>query len=164
MAPLLSILLLASMSVTASPCQEDERYRQFDFWLGSWDVYNAKHELVGTNDITAAEDGCALIERWNGREGSTGTSINYFDPSRGTWKQAWVAASGGVIELEGRLEKGSMVMEGTLVKVDGSRTRIRGRWTALDDGRVRQEFHLPDSTNAWQSSFDGYYERTDDRP
>lgn len=157
-------LLLAVGFTSPFPCLEEGRYRQFDFWLGSWNVYNADGELVGTNEITSAEEGCALIERWRGRQGSTGMSINYFEPSTGLWKQAWVAASGYIVELSGRLDDGVMVMEGSLIKADGSSTPMRGRWTPLEDGRVRQQFHISDSTQAWQTWFDGYYERRPKQP
>ncbi len=160
--PLVFLLLFASAPAILTPCQDDDRYRQFDFWLGSWNVYNAERELVGTNEITSAEDGCVLIERWEGRQGSTGMSINYLDPSTGTWKQSWVAATGGIVELAGGLVDDAMVMEGTLIKADGSRTPMKGRWTPLDDGRVRQQFHIPDDTETWTTWFDGYYERSDE--
>lgn len=156
-------ILLAQGFTSTTPC-EDARHRQFDFWLGSWNVYNADRELVGTNEITPAEEGCALIERWRGRKGSTGMSINYFEPSSGLWKQAWVAASGYIVELAGHLDEGSMVMEGMLINADGSSTPMRGRWTPMEDGRVRQQFHIADSTQAWQTWFDGYYERLPEQP
>ena len=152
-------ILLGMGTTSPASCLDNDNYRQFDFWLGSWDVYNADRELVGTNDITSAEEGCVLIEKWRGRQGSTGMSINYFEPASGLWKQAWVAASGYIVELSGRFDGASMAMEGTLINADGTSTPMRGRWTPLEDGRVRQQFHIADSTQAWQTWFDGYYER-----
>jgi hypothetical protein len=45
------------------PCAAAE-HRQFDFWLGDWEVRDATGKLVGHNGIEAAHNGCALIEHW----------------------------------------------------------------------------------------------------
>ena len=59
---------------------------------------------------------------------------------------------------------GSMRMEGTIeyVGLNNSVVALRGSWTILPDGRVRQlfeEFEI--GTNTWQTWFDGYYELAD---
>ena len=38
---------------------------------------------------------------------------------------------------------------------------FRGRWTPLEDGRVRQLFQQQDDEGVWQTWFDGYYSRSD---
>ena len=35
---------------TKSPCF-GEKYSQFDFWEGSWNVYNTQNKLIGTNKL-----------------------------------------------------------------------------------------------------------------
>ncbi|MEX0599162.1 MAG: hypothetical protein WD205_00885, partial [Rhodothermales bacterium] len=99
-----SIAGLGPNPAAAQPCVDDDRYRQFDFWIGSWEVFNPDDQRVGTNAITMDEEGCVLIERWTGAQGSTGTSINYFDPSTATWKQRWAASAGYLVELDGGLD------------------------------------------------------------
>lgn len=71
-----SILLLAiSMPVMAQdkatenptpppPCSTD-KYRQFDFCIGDWNVA-AKGQPAGTNSIHPVRNGCALLENWQG--------------------------------------------------------------------------------------------------
>ena len=54
------------------PCEEDARFAEFDFWVGSWDVHVADGSLAGENEITRAERGCVLIERWRSARGGTG--------------------------------------------------------------------------------------------
>ena len=49
------------------PCSSPE-YRQFDFWLGDWDVTEAG-KPAGTNRITAILGGCAVREEWKGVSG-----------------------------------------------------------------------------------------------
>src|SRR6478672_389646 len=38
-------------------------YRQFDFWVGRWDVFSGEN-LVGTNDVKSRVDGCVVEENW----------------------------------------------------------------------------------------------------
>lgn len=152
-------LVLAALSAVSTPPCDEQLHRQFDFWLGSWEVYDGERRLVGTNTITAEEAGCVLIERWHG-ERSSGMSVNYVDPATAQWRQNWVASSGYIVELAGGLVDGAMVMQGSLTSKDGTTRPMRGKWTPLDSSLVRQQFWLADSTKAWEPWFDGYYERT----
>ncbi|MDH3459056.1 MAG: hypothetical protein OER90_19620, partial [Gemmatimonadota bacterium] len=49
----------------AGPCSAPE-YRQFDFWLGTWNVETKDGKTAGTNHITQILNGCALREEWTG--------------------------------------------------------------------------------------------------
>ena len=147
----------------ARPCEYDERFRQFDFWIGHWEVTGAQGQVAGTNKIEKAEQGCMLLERWTGRSGGTGTSMNYYDTAKGKWVQVWVASAGYSIHIEGGLEDGKMRLVGELIGGDGSATPFRGTWTPLDDGRVRQFFEQStDEGKTWTPWFDGYYARKDE--
>ena len=47
------------------PCMVDAHAREFDFWVGDWDVYQAgTNTLVGRNVIQIIADGCGLLENW----------------------------------------------------------------------------------------------------
>lgn len=81
------------LTINKYPCLNDQRFRQFDFWIGDWDVY-MNGRLAGYNTISRAEGGCALHENWRSADGShTGQSINYYDPILETWHQNWVGSS-----------------------------------------------------------------------
>ena len=54
--------LIAAMSVQAYPCQHMPGFRDFDFWIGEWDVAGANGTPAGSNSIQPAERGCVLIE------------------------------------------------------------------------------------------------------
>ena len=55
-------------------------YRQFDFWMGDWDVFAPEGKpAVGHSAVTLEQAGCLLVEHWIGVGGSTGTSFNYYD-------------------------------------------------------------------------------------
>lgn len=139
-------------------CEGPGRRRDFDFWLGTWEVRGADGKVVGHNRIEAVHGGCAVQESWQAASGVAGTSLSFFDPARKRWRQLWVDRTGGIIELEGGLLGSAMVLEGTSLQPDGSQTKVRGTWTPLPDGTVRQVFEgLLDG--AWQVAFDGTYQR-----
>lgn len=153
---LLAILLLGQ-SPPAKPCSSSE-YRQFDFWLGEWEVRGPKGNVAGTNRIEAIENGCALEERWVGRGGVTGRSLNAYRPWTKTWHQTWVGSDGLVLLLEGRYENERMVLEGT--SQVGGTVMNRITWSRLEGGKVRQLWEQStDQGKTWTVSFDGTYSR-----
>ena len=158
-------LLLAASPAAAqgappTPCMDGGRYAEFDFWVGAWDVFIPDGRQAGTNLIEKAEQGCVLVERWSGAGGSTGTSVNFYDPGRARWRQLWVSPNGGVIDIEGGLHEGSMVLEGTLTNAAGASQPFRGAWTPNADGSVRQHFEVSsDGGETWATWFDGRYVR-----
>lgn len=132
-------------------------HRQFDFWLGEWDVTDAKGKSAGRNRIVALHDGCVLHESWSGSGGFTGTSLNAYDADRKTWHQTWVDNSGGVLLLDGRFADGRMVLAGES-QDEGSKVMQRITWERLPDGRVRQLWESSkDGGTTWTVAFDGYY-------
>jgi hypothetical protein len=142
-----------------SPCAE-ETFRQFDFWVGEWEVRSADGKPAGENTISKEENGCAIVEHWRSANGGTGQSLNYFDPAANRWKQLWIGA-GGILHMEGGLKDGAMILEGPLQYLGQDRvTRLRGTWSTLADGRVRQLFEeSADDGKTWSVWFDGYYTR-----
>jgi len=144
----------------AAPCEAGGRYADFDFWVGEWDVFIPDGRQAGTNSIERAERGCLLVERWTGGSGGTGTSMNYYDPAKARWLQLWVSSNGVVIEIEGGLRNGSMVLAGELINADGTSQPFRGTWTPNTDGSVRQHFEISeDEGRTWSTWFDGRYVR-----
>ena len=142
-----------------SPCAKEE-FRQFDFWVGDWEVRGADGKIAGENRISNEEHGCAIVEHWRSASGGSGQSLNYFDPAANRWKQEWIGL-GIILHMEGGLRNGAMIMEGPLQYIGQDRvTRLRGIWTPLVDGRVRQQFEeSADDGKTWSPWFDGYYTR-----
>lgn len=133
-------------------------YRQFDFWLGEWDVADASGKPVGRNRITAVQKGCALSEQWEGKGGVSGTSLSAWDDERRRWHQTWIDSTGGVLLLEGGIVEGRMVLAGTANDATGKPARQRITWQKLSDGRVRQTWESSvDDGATWTIAFDGYY-------
>jgi hypothetical protein len=147
-----------STSPPPSPCPAGEHRKDFDFWLGRWEVSATGGPVVGHNVIAAAFDGCAVTEVWSGTGGGAGGSYNFYDPARKKWREVWVDRAGEIVELEGGLVGVSMVLEGPHTMPDGTVTRTRGTWTPNADGSVRQVFEdSKDGGKTWTVSFDGHY-------
>ncbi len=141
------------------PCAGPE-YRQFDFWIGQWDVFGAKGNKVGENRIEPFGDGCALLENWSGASGVTGKSLNMYDAADRQWHQYWVDSSGSRLLLDGGLVDGKMVMASSAPDParPGVTTHQRITWTPNADGSVRQLWESSsDSGNSWTTAFDGKY-------
>lgn len=138
-----------------------EEHRQFDFWIGTWDVFDPDGQQIGMNVITMDLNGCVLHESWQSLTSPhRGHSYNIYDRSTGGWHQTWVDNSGLLLQLDGGLVDGSMVMEGATRGADGQETLNRITWTPRDDGTVRQLWEMSDDDGeTWRVAFDGRYVR-----
>lgn len=160
---LLAVLLPGAASAQAAPatppCQSPE-YRQFDFWIGEWDVFNPAGQKVGQNTIRSAMNGCVLHESYDSPPAYHGESFNIWDARRGVWHQSWVDVGGLLLTVEGGLENGAMVLQGESSRPDGSPILNRITWTPNEDGTVRQHWQVSsDGGTTWTTSFDGLYRR-----
>jgi tetratricopeptide (TPR) repeat protein len=156
--------LSQSIDKNARPCAYQNRYREFDFWLGIWSVYGTQQKtgpLYGHNQISSEQQGCLLVEHWQSVNGGPGTSMNYYDGTKQKWVQHWVSADGTVINMEGALVAGSMVMQGKIYYVNTSVNPVRdfrARFSRLDEGVVRQYFEESiDAGQSWYPWFEGFY-------
>jgi hypothetical protein len=137
------------------------QHRQFDFWLGDWQVH-AGGKVAGRNRITLVAGGCALLEQWEGAGGVTGTSVSAYSAADGRWRQWWVDAQGGTLDVCGQWDEASasMRMSGTSVDEGGRSLQNEITWQRLDDGNVRQRWRTSaDKGATWQDVFDGLYRK-----
>ncbi len=127
---------LAAQAQTPPPalprCDAPE-YRQFDFWIGEWDAYNAKGQLAGHSLIEPVYGGCGVRENWKSKNISGG-SLNMYDRNQDLWIQNWIDSTGGRIDFTGGWNGTSMVLTGA--DIDGDTHRMT--FTPNDDGSVRQ--------------------------
>lgn len=156
------VLATAQEPEPPAPCLAEE-YRQFDFWVGSWEVMTPDGNVAGRNDIESILNGCVLRESWRGAGGMSGTSFNTYDPHAGRWHQTWVDDRGGFLLLSGGLEDGSMVLEGEMIDEEGP-VRHRITWTPLAEGEVRQLWETSRDGVTRTVVFDGRYTPKDAAP
>ena len=159
-----AILLTTAMTAFAQapappPCSAPEA-KQFDFWIGDWDVFTPDGKLAGTNRI-ARLYGCVLHESWKNAK-VEGQSFNTFDPDRGVWHQTWVDSTGSLLVIEGGFRAGSMVLsDATLPGKKDAKQVNEITWTPNAAGTVRQHWRVSaDGGKTWTTSFDGKYVRS----
>lgn len=146
------------------PCGGAE-YRQFDFWLGEWDVFNPSGQKIGANSITSINDGCVVLESWRDARGGTGNSFNFYESKTKRWHQFWVSSNGNSAPLSAAADGTPMPMSGGLVNgamVLQSPPNVkplnRWTWSKIEGGKLRQHAEQSnDDGKTWQTVFDGTY-------
>lgn len=136
-------------------------HKQFDFWVGEWEVYDTTGKKVGNNTIVKLEDNCILSEHWKGAGGFTGRSYNYFNNIDSTWNQVWIDNAGSNLVLKGERTGNQMILKSELLpgnKVKWYSNRII--WTNNDDGTVSQRWDILDENNeVLRTVFNGIYRK-----
>lgn len=144
----------AAQTPAPKPCTAEE-YRQFDFWLGTWEVKNKLRPdgPASTNRITVEEDGCVVFERYTTPSGYTGRSLSFYDAVRKRWHQTWIDNQGQPLYLDGTFQDGALVLSG---EAPGVKHRVT--WRPLDGGKVQQLWESSkDGGSTWSTVFDGLY-------
>lgn len=165
-AGLLALALPAALAQTPPGCEGLEHRGDFDFWVGEWTVHGPDGQLAGTNSIRKTQGGCLIEESWSGAGGSSGYSMNYYDPLQDAWRQTWMSA-GVYIDYTGGLnDDGAMALEGEIYYHGNSNhLPFRGLWTPNDDGSVTQHFTQYNAeTGSWDVWFTGRYIRQENDP
>jgi hypothetical protein len=148
-----------AQSPPPAPCSAPE-HRQFDFWVGEWNVTTPDGKPAGTNRIEKIAGSCALLENWTGAGGGSGKSINFWSPEDGKWHQTWAGSFGSFLFLSGAFADGAMRMEGMSKDAKGKATLERITWTPLAEGRLRQHWQQSaDGGKTWTDAFVGLYSR-----
>lgn len=144
----------------ANPCAYLDEYKQFDFWLGDWDVMDPQGRQVGTNSVQRLAGDCGLIENWKGAMGGIGKSMNFYDAATGKWRQIWIDGRAGSTELTGTYKDGEMRFESDAKTAGGKAVRTTLTFTKLPNDRVHQVWkQTTDGGKTWTTMFDGLYIR-----
>ena len=127
-------------------------HRQFDFWIGEWDVTWPRKEAGtgrGVDRVRSELDGCVIYQEFDGGGEAgvdlQGISVSVYDPETGLWRQTWVDDEGGYLDFEGELRDGEMTLsrEATrqgerflqrMVYFNIARDSFDWRWERSDDG------------------------------
>ena len=163
------LLCFFSCIVSASsqkPCSRPE-YRQFDFWVGNWEVFGKKGQKAGDSKISIILDSCVILEEWtsaNAQQGLiySGKSFNSYNSATKQWQQTWTDNTGNTTEyLRGEASEGKIVYYAD--KVNGPKGEIfirRLTFTKLDNSRVRQfGERSDDGGKTWTTEYDLEYRR-----
>lgn len=156
------LLFTVGLQAQTDP-QVQQHYHDFDFWLGTWDVYVAGSDQPrAQSHIESIIDSVGVLENYKLLQGPyQGKSINKYNAARQRWEQLWIDNGGLSLFLSGNLEGKAMVMtdeerplsEGTINKI---------RWEPQANGDVRQTWtSSTDGGKTWNTVFDGMYKRKD---
>lgn len=160
-------VLIAAMPVSAQsqtgsqPACGAPEYRQFDFWIGDWDVVQTGKDVqVATSRIERLYSGCVIRENWMPVQGTAGGSLNMFDGRDRIWRQTWVDSGGSWVEFTGGMQGDAMVLTGAwrAGSGGGKDNLTRMTFTRNADGSVRQLGEASiDQGKSWGPSFDFTY-------
>jgi len=161
---LLSLLAgLAAVQTAASPppppaCTGPE-HRQFDFWVGRWDVYpTGTDRLVAHSLIERLYNDCVIRENWMPLRGGGGSSLNAWRPAERIWRQIWTDSANNWVEFTGGMEGAAMVLTARGTGADGAPTLNRMSYTRGPDGSVRQAgTQSTDGGATWSAQYDFTY-------
>ena len=103
--------ILSAQQAIPNRCTADPVYRQFDFWVGEWEVIGMNGRKAGDSKIELILDSCIVLENWTSANGGyAGKSFNTYNANTKQWQQTWVDNKGGSTEyLEGAYQENKIV-------------------------------------------------------
>ncbi|QEC77530.1 tetratricopeptide repeat protein [Mucilaginibacter ginsenosidivorax] len=149
---------------TLNPCMANAQARQFDFWVGEWNVYpTGTNTLAGHSLVQMVSGGCALLENWEATNGSSsGKSLNFIDGANGKWKQTWVGNYANGIQEFVNGQYADSAMRFTFTTADAQGHPLTGRFIFYNLGanKVRQFNETSaDGGKTWVTAYDLTYIR-----
>ena len=142
----------------ASPACSAAEHRQFDFWIGDWQLVVRTRSAPGadtwvesraTNEIRATYGGCAIEEHFRAEgpdEPWSGHSVSTY--AEGKWRQTWVDDQGSYMTFVGRFSSGEMILDGEPMTKDGKSFRMRMVFTAITKEALTWRWERTDDDGA----------------
>lgn len=141
----------SSAQTPPNPCASPDQ-KQFDFWVGEWDLtwpgQKPGETGHGGNSIRRIMEGCVVEERFTGGEAMhlRGMSVSTFVARGGKWKQTWVDNEGGYLDFVGEFKDGQMILSREAIAQDGAKILQRMVWKNISAKELDW---------SWESSKDG---------
>lgn len=152
--------LVSDFRKAGRPCATAPEWRQFDFWIGDWEVRDTAGNFQGTNSVLLLLGDCVLNENWTDGSGNSGKSYNFYNATTGKWQQTWVDDKGGVQEYSGAFVDGAMRFTRESKDAAGRPVRHRLTFFSIAPDHVRQfaERSIDEGRN-WTVDYDLHYRR-----
>ena len=151
----------------AAPC-EDAEFRQFDFWIGDWDVASAADGVHrGSSHIAKEMGGCVIWENWTSAGAPYfGKSYNTYNVNLKRWEQYWVDNSAGVIFFHGGIKDGVMdYWTDDVPQPSGGMLMRHLQFFNIGPDKVRQFSQgSTDGGKTWHVEYDFIYTKTQQKP
>lgn len=154
---LLLFFTVQSQETNCNCCSDN--HKNFDFWIGEWEVTNKDGTKAGQNIIVKDEGNCVLRENWtSATAGYTGTSINFYNLTTEQWEQLWIDNSGNHLKLKGNRIGNQMILSSDVFEHTNGKLYVnRITWTSNPNGTVRQLWEVLDKGKVVNTLFDGLY-------
>lgn len=123
------------------PCTYAAENRQFDFWVGEWNVVTTQGGVgAGSSRIEKILNDCVILENWSSANAPyRGKSYNTYNTSLKRWEQFWVDNSQGMIHFYGNLKDGVMdYWTDEMPQADGKKLKRHLQFIPQGPDKVRQ--------------------------
>ncbi len=155
--------ILSKARSNAFPCLDNPHNREFDFWVGNWNVYQTgTHFQVGKSRIENTTGGCLILENWTAVDNpDEGKSMNFINPITGKWEQHYMGISGASLYYyNGEYKENAMRFEGDGLDKSGNKLVFHLTFFNLGPDEVRQLFEqTTDQGKTWTTLYDFTYMR-----
>lgn len=153
-------LVAKARSATPAPYTPPPEARQFDFWIGEWEVKTPNGNVAGKSRIEKILNGCVILENWTDSRGGSGKSFNTYDPKAKLWRQHWVDDSGDETYFTGRFESGRLTFRADKETPDGKPLLRQMSFFDLGEDGVRQLGEAStDGGKSWKTEYDLVYRK-----
>jgi tetratricopeptide (TPR) repeat protein len=155
--------LVTKATRNEKPCVYSAENRQFDFWIGEWNVVDAPSGITaGSSRIEKELGECVIWENWTSANTTyAGKSYNIYNADLKRWEQFWVDDVGGMIHFYGGLKDGVMdFYTDEMPQSDGTTLKRHLQFFNLGPDKVRQFSQgSTDSGKTWKVEYDFTYNR-----
>lgn len=136
--------------------------RQFDFWLGTWDVLSEPN-VTATDSVSTygLGGGIAVLQSLTATNGYQSSSVAMYHVQRRFWNLLWLDSNGVVMDLSGGIKLGTMVLEGTITDPNtGLDARARMSFNRISDRQFDQVVEVSqDNGETWTVRSTNHYGR-----
>ena len=148
-----------------------EEARQFDFWVGEWDVnlrirqpdFSWKDAMTSKAHIYRILDGKAILELWNSQQ-IKGYSLRYYDNTEGKWMLYlnWPGPNrSGTSSLSGAFRHGRGEFFSTSIQPDSTEIISRYTFSDVTPNSLRwDDAFSRDGGNTWSNNWIMEWNRT----
>lgn len=143
------------------PCSAPEA-RQFDFWLGEWDL--SWDGGSGRNTITYKFGSCVIEENFRADQPSDesnplkGSSVAVYSPQLKKWRQTWVDNQGSYLDFSGGFSDGKMTLSREAAK-NGEKYYQRMVWYNIEKDSLDWNWEKSKDGAKWKTLWKIHYQR-----
>jgi len=138
----------------------DQPERQFDFWLGEWDV-SWGEDGWGTNHVLRIMNNKIIQENFSTPD-LQGMSVSSYDRERGVWCQTWVDNNGSYLDFTGKFDEGRMTLTRDAI-VRGEAFKQRMVWYNIEEDQFDWNWERSDDGGTtWRVMWQIKYKRKKD--